>query len=149
MSLQRNSSTAGETPLAGARRRLSAPAPRGILRTLRQSLAAFVTRDIVLDIAERGAVLLRFVLFVNRLLSRFVQLVVLQIAHRELVIAAATINAQALLLFVSETLAVVLILMRRRTPIVSSHPVRLGALFRGREPAAAGAARAGRHPHPG
>lgn len=64
-----------------------------------------------------------FIYFVDRMLSRFVQLVSIQIAHPELLVAAAAINAQAILLVVSETLGIALILARRPSKLVSTRPV--------------------------
>lgn len=64
-----------------------------------------------------------FIYFVDRMLSRFVQLVSIQIAHPELLVAAAAINAQAILLVVSETLGIALILARRPSKLVSTRRV--------------------------
>jgi protein-S-isoprenylcysteine O-methyltransferase Ste14 len=57
------------------------------------------------------------------MLARLIQLVTLQIAHPELIVQAAAINVQAMLLVVSETLGVLLVLMRRRATVLSSHPL--------------------------
>jgi protein-S-isoprenylcysteine O-methyltransferase Ste14 len=89
---------------------------------LRRSLALPAPKQLVLDLAERAAVLALFGLFAMRLLPRLVQLVQVQWAYPELIAAAAGISAQALLLVISELLSVVLILMRRRSPSLSSHP---------------------------
>jgi protein-S-isoprenylcysteine O-methyltransferase Ste14 len=79
-------------------------------------------RDLLLDIGERAFVLLLFAIFAQRMLPRLVQLVAAQLTYPELFLAAAGINAQALLLVVSEGLGVALILLRRRSPSLSAHP---------------------------
>jgi protein-S-isoprenylcysteine O-methyltransferase Ste14 len=76
----------------------------------------------LLDLVERGAVLALFVVFVMRVAPRLSQLVTVQLADPALILAAATINAQALLLIVAETLGVVLIMLRPRSPTLSLHP---------------------------
>jgi protein-S-isoprenylcysteine O-methyltransferase Ste14 len=78
--------------------------------------------DLVLDLAERAAVLALFVLFVVRLLPRLTVLFQVQTAYPELIPATAGISAQALLLVISETLSVALILARPRSSSLSSHP---------------------------
>lgn len=75
------------------------------------------------DLIERALVLGFFIYFVHRMLARFVQLVLIQYANPELVLAAAAINAQAILLVVSETLGVALILSRRPSRLVSTRPL--------------------------
>jgi protein-S-isoprenylcysteine O-methyltransferase Ste14 len=78
--------------------------------------------DLVLDVAERAAVLALFVLFVIRLLPQLTLLIQVQTTYPELIPASAGISAQALLLVVSETFSVVLILARPRSSSLSSHP---------------------------
>ena len=80
------------------------------------------SKALVLDLVERAAVLALYAFFVHRMLPRLTQLVAVQVAYPQLLVEAATINAQALLLVVSETLGVALILLRRRSPSLSSHP---------------------------
>ena len=87
----------------------------------RRRFSAFVSMDLILDLAERVAVLLLFLLFVNRMLPRLVQLVLIQREHPEVILLAAGVNAQALLLVLSEFLGVLLILIRRRSATLSSH----------------------------
>lgn len=82
----------------------------------------FAKKDLFLDLAERAVVLFLFVIFAVRMLPRLVQLIQAQVTYPELVLAVAEINAQALLLVISEILSVVLILARRRSPSLSSHP---------------------------
>jgi len=79
-------------------------------------------RGFLLDLAERVAVLMLFVLFVHRLLPRLTGLVLIQFEHPELVPMAAGINAQAALLVVSEGLAAALIVARRRSASMSMQP---------------------------
>jgi protein-S-isoprenylcysteine O-methyltransferase Ste14 len=85
--------------------------------------SALVPSDLALDLIERAVVLALFIVFANRMLSRLVGLVVLQIGHPELIIPAAEINIGAILLVVSEGLGVILILVRRRSATLSSHPL--------------------------
>jgi protein-S-isoprenylcysteine O-methyltransferase Ste14 len=89
----------------------------------RRRFPAFVTMELALDLAERAAVLLLFLLFVNRMLPRLVQLVLIQREHPEVILLAAGVNAQALLLVLSEFLGVLLIVIRRRSASLSSHPL--------------------------
>lgn len=83
----------------------------------------FVGKDLALDLIERAAVLALFIFFVQRMLPRFTGLVLLQIEHPELILTAASINLGAILLVLSEALGVVLILLRRRSSTLSSHPL--------------------------
>ncbi len=76
----------------------------------------------LLDLIERAAVVVLFIFFVHRMLPRLLPLVLIEIAHPELLLSAAAINSQAILLVVSESLGVALILARRRSSSVSSHP---------------------------
>jgi hypothetical protein len=61
----------------------------------RRRFPAFVSLELALDVAERAAVLLLFLLFVNRMLPRLVQLVLIQREHPEVILLAAGVNAQA------------------------------------------------------
>ena len=88
----------------------------------RRRFPASVSMELMLDLAERVAVLLLFLLFVNRMLPRLVQLVLIQREHPEVILLAAGVNAQALLLVLSEFLGVLLIQIRRRSASLSSHP---------------------------
>ena len=78
--------------------------------------------ELTLDLAERVGVLILFLVFVNRLLPRLVQLVLFEREHPELILSAAGINAQLLLLVVGEALGVLLIVIRRRSPSLSTQP---------------------------
>jgi protein-S-isoprenylcysteine O-methyltransferase Ste14 len=89
----------------------------------RRRFPAFVSLELALDLAERAAVLLLFLLFVNRMLPRLVQLVLIQREHPEVILLAAGVNAQALLLVLSECLGALLIVIRRRSASLSSNPV--------------------------
>ena len=91
-------------------------------RDTTRRLPSTISLDLALDIAERAAVLLLFLVFVHRMLPRLVQLVLIQREHPEVILLAAGVNAQALLLVISESLGVVLILLRRRSASLSSHP---------------------------
>ena len=62
---------------------------------------AFVSMELALDLAERAAVLLLFLLFVNRMPPRLVDLVLIERVHPELILLAAGINAQELLLVIA------------------------------------------------
>ena len=92
------------------------------VRPARRRFAAFVSMELALDLAERLAVLLLFLLFVHRMLPRLVDLVLIERVHPELILLAAGTNAQALLLVIGESLGVALILVRRRSASLSSHP---------------------------
>jgi len=81
-----------------------------------------LTKDLILDGGERVFVLALFAVFVHRMLPQLVQLIRAQIDYPELIVTAAGLNAQALLLILSEGLGVLLILMRRHSPSISSHP---------------------------
>src|SRR5262249_34948563 len=83
----------------------------------------FLLRDGVLDFAERAVVLILFIYFANRMLPRFVHLIITEIAHPELLWLAASTNLQAALLVISESLAVFLILTRRFATTVSRRPL--------------------------
>ena len=98
-----------------------APAPTASAR--RRPLSAIISKDLALDLTERVVVLALFVHFADKMLGRLIELVTLQIAHPELIGQVLTINAQAMLLVISEALGVVLILTRRRASALSSHPL--------------------------
>jgi protein-S-isoprenylcysteine O-methyltransferase Ste14 len=83
----------------------------------------YLLKDGVLDFAERAIVLILFIYFANKMLPRFVHLIVTEIAHPELLWLAASTNLQAALLVVSESLAVFLILTRRFATTVSRRPL--------------------------
>ena len=92
------------------------------VRPVRRRSAAVMTMALTLDLAERAGVLLLFLLFAQRMLPQFVNLVLIEREHPEVILLAAGVNAQALLLVVSELLGVLLILMRRRSASLSMHP---------------------------
>jgi len=91
---------------------------------VRQPRRRFSALDmaLTLDLAERVGVLILFLVFVNRLLPRLVQLVLFEREHPELILSAAGINAQLLLLVIGEALGVLLILIRRRSASLSTQP---------------------------
>ena len=95
----------------------------GRLLARRRSMLAAVPKDLALDLFERAFVVALFVVFADRMLGRLATLIALQIEHPELIVAAATMNIGAILLVLSESLGVFLILVRRRTPTLSSHPL--------------------------
>jgi len=88
----------------------------------RQALSALVSKDFIVDIVERAIVLILFLYFANRMLPRLVVLITAEIAHPELLWLAASKNLDAALLVISESLGVFLILTRRFSKIVSTHP---------------------------
>jgi len=92
------------------------------VRPARRRFAASVGMALALDLAERLGVLLLFLLFVNRMLPRLINLVLVEREHPEVILLAAGVNAQALLLVIAESLGVALILLRRRSASLSSHP---------------------------
>jgi protein-S-isoprenylcysteine O-methyltransferase Ste14 len=83
----------------------------------------YLLKDGVLDFAERVIVLILFIYFANKMLPRFVHLIITEIAHPELLWLAASTNLQAALLVISESLAVFLILTRRFATTVSRRPL--------------------------
>src|SRR5262245_32365229 len=83
----------------------------------------YLLRDDVLDFAERAVVLILFIYFANKMLPRFVHLIITEIAHPELLWLAASTNLQAALLVISESLAVFLILTRRFATTISRRPL--------------------------
>ena len=83
----------------------------------------YLSKDEVLDFAERAIVLILFIYFANRMLPRFMHLIITEIAHPELLWLAASTNLQAALLVVSESLAVFLILTRRFATTISRRPL--------------------------
>ncbi len=91
-------------------------------RPLRRRLSALLSMDLALDLAERAAVLVLFALFAHRMLPRLVDLALVEIAHPEVILLAAGINAQALLLVIGEALGALLIVIRRRSASLSSQP---------------------------
>src|SRR6516162_241631 len=88
-----------------------------------QTLLAFVSKAVVLDVIERAVVLLLFLYFANRVLPRLADLIGTEIAYPELFWLAASKNLDAALLVISEALGVFLILTRRSAKIVSTSPV--------------------------
>ena len=83
----------------------------------------YLSKDRLLDVAERVVVLILFLYFANKMLPKFAQLIVTEIAHPELLWLAASTNLEAALLVVSESLAVFLILTRRFATNVSRRPL--------------------------
>jgi protein-S-isoprenylcysteine O-methyltransferase Ste14 len=95
----------------------------GEFKSARQTLSALVSKAVILDVIERAVVLLLFLYFANRMLPQLARLVTLEIAFPELLWLAASKNVDAALLVTSESLGVVLILTRRSTAAVSTHPL--------------------------
>jgi protein-S-isoprenylcysteine O-methyltransferase Ste14 len=88
-----------------------------------ENLSVLVSKDLVLDVIERAIVLIFFLYFANKMLPRLAGLIVIEIAHPELLWLAASTNLEAALLVISESLGVLLILTRRPATIVSRHPL--------------------------
>src|SRR6516164_9537681 len=88
-----------------------------------QTLLAFVSKAVVLDVIERAVVLLLFLYFANRVLPRLADLIGTEIAYPELFWLAASKNLDATLLVISESLGVFLISTRRFAKTVSKHPL--------------------------
>jgi protein-S-isoprenylcysteine O-methyltransferase Ste14 len=83
-----------------------------------------VTKNLVLvDVIERAVVLILFLYFANRLLPRLAGLISAEITHPELLWLAASKNIDAALLVTSESLGIFLILTRRFSNTVSTHPL--------------------------
>lgn len=76
-----------------------------------------------LDLFERALVIVLFAYFVRRMLSPLARMVAADLADPHLLIDAAAANLGALLLVVSEILALALILARRRTAELSTSPI--------------------------
>lgn len=93
------------------------------------SIRAFPGDRLVLDLAERIAVLALFGFFVHRMLPRLTELVLVESAYPQLLVAAADVNAQVLLLVLSEALAAVLIVVRRPSGNLSRWPFDWGLSF--------------------
>ena len=106
-----------DSPAIGATR-----AP-GEFKSVSQTLPAWVTKAVVLDVIERTIVLLLFLYFANRILPPLARLVTTEIAYPELFWLAASKNLDAALLVISESLGVFLILTRRSATAVSTHPL--------------------------
>jgi len=83
----------------------------------------YLSKDRLLDVAERAVVLILFLYFANKMLPKFAQLIVTEIAHPELLWLAASTNLEAALLVISESLGVLLILTRRSAATVSRSPL--------------------------
>jgi protein-S-isoprenylcysteine O-methyltransferase Ste14 len=91
-------------------------------RSARRNLSAIVSKDLVLDLAERAVVLILFLYFANKMFPRFATLIVTEIAHPELLWLAASTNLDAALLVISESLGVFLILTRSFATTISRRP---------------------------
>jgi protein-S-isoprenylcysteine O-methyltransferase Ste14 len=92
------------------------------VRPARRRFSALLTMEVALDLAERAGVLVLFAVFAHRMLPRLITLVRVEIAHPDVILLAAGINAQALLLVIAEGLAVLLIIIRRRSASLSTQP---------------------------
>jgi protein-S-isoprenylcysteine O-methyltransferase Ste14 len=90
-------------------------------RTGKQNL--FISKNRALDFIERAVVLILFVFFANKMLPQLAGLIATELAHPELLWLAASTNLDATLLVISESLGVVLILTRRSTTTISTHPL--------------------------
>ena len=104
-------------------RRISLLGPRIGFKFVRQVPSAFISKDLVLDVIERTIVLILFLYFANRMLPSLAGLIVTEIKYPELLWLAASKNADAALLVLSESLGVFLILTRRFSKTVSKHPL--------------------------
>src|SRR6516165_3592696 len=111
MNVEHNSPAVGEARTPGPFLWKWAPVP------------PLVSKDLVLDVIERVAVLILFLYFANRMLPQFARLITAEIAHPELLWLAASKNLDAALLVISESLGVFLILTRRSATSVSTHPL--------------------------
>ena len=85
--------------------------------------ATLVSKGRVLDLIERAVVLILFFYLANRMLPLLARLISAEIAYPELFLLAASKNLDAALLVISESLGVFLILTRRFTTTVSTHPL--------------------------
>ena len=85
--------------------------------------ATLVSKGCVLDLIERAVVLILFLYLANRMLPLLARLISAEIAYPELFLLAASKNLDAALLVISESLGVFLILTRRFTTTVSTHPL--------------------------
>jgi protein-S-isoprenylcysteine O-methyltransferase Ste14 len=110
-------------PLLGQSVRNKMPVLRfGLAFRAGKQVSALFSKDLVLDVIERAVVLILFLYFTNKVLPRFVELIVTEIAHPELLWLAASTNLEAALLVISESLGVFLILTRRSATTVSTRP---------------------------
>lgn len=96
---------------------------RPVIRPGKKSLSVHFSKNHVLDLAERAIVLVFFLLFAHRMLARLAELIAIEVAYPNLLWLAATTNLQAALLVISESLGVMLILIRRPATLISTHPL--------------------------
>jgi protein-S-isoprenylcysteine O-methyltransferase Ste14 len=89
----------------------------------KKSLSVHFSKKLALDLTERAIVLLFFLFFAHRILPRLADLIAVDVAYPKLVWLAATTNLQAALLVISESLGVLLILIRRPATLISTHPL--------------------------
>src|SRR5262245_21480747 len=114
--------TQARLPDRSLRKRVLVPTFGFAFRAGKQNQSNLFSKDLVLDVTERVVVLILFLYFANKMLPRFVQLIVTEIAHPELLWLAASTNLDAALLVISESLGVILILTRRFAMTVSTRP---------------------------
>jgi protein-S-isoprenylcysteine O-methyltransferase Ste14 len=101
---------------------IAGTSPPGECSAGNQALS-FVFKDFVLDVIERAVVLILFLYLADRMLPPLAGLIRAEIAYPELFWLAASKNLDAALLVISESLGVFLILTRRFTTTVSTHPL--------------------------
>jgi protein-S-isoprenylcysteine O-methyltransferase Ste14 len=85
--------------------------------------ATVVSKGLILDVIERTVILILFLSFANKMLPRFAGLITTEIAHPELFWLAASMNVDAALLVISESLGVFLIMTRRSATTISTRPL--------------------------
>lgn len=84
---------------------------------------------LIFDLAERVVVLALFGLFVHRMVPRLTELAVVEWAYPQLLVLAADVNAQVVLLVLSEALVAALIVFRRPSRSLSLSPFDWGLSF--------------------
>jgi protein-S-isoprenylcysteine O-methyltransferase Ste14 len=94
----------------------------GVVRSGQQAPSTFVSKSFLLDAIERTIILILFLYFASKMLPRFAGLITTEIAHPELFLLAASMNVDAALLVISESLGVFLIMTRRSATTVSTRP---------------------------
>src|SRR5262249_14875822 len=114
--------TPARFPGRSLRKRVPVPWFGLAFRASNQNLPSLFSKDLVLDVVERVVVLILFLYFTNKMLPRFAELIITEIAHPELLWLAASTTLEAVLLVVSESLGVFLILTRRFATAVSTRP---------------------------
>lgn len=88
-----------------------------------QSLSSLFSKSLVVDLIERAFVLIFFLYFAHRMLPGLAGLIAVEIANPRLLWLAGITSLEVALLVISELFGVLLILMRRSTTLVSTHPL--------------------------